>query len=317
MSSYTMTMADIVDDYTRGYPFNNVREKIEYARNQIFDFDYPFFDQSYKKIFETNIIRRFYMREIGFETDGLFKFQLETWLLIHMPYFNKLFESEMIKYDPLINSKLDVTHNKEKDKIQNDVRDAVQNTTNKETGNVNQTGKSDSVATNDSTGSQDKTSNEKSLVTDTGTKTDDDFNRKLTTDTPDARLGITAVDGQGVIEYASTIEENTINNAESTVNKADGTKNITSSTDNVENAKGTSNENTSMNGNSTVNGEGETIQNDKLKSTINDIEDFVQHRIGKVGSQTYAEMVMRYRESFLRIEQTIHKEMNQLFMLVY
>src|SRR5690606_30755344 len=61
-------------------------------------------------------IRHFYMREIGFETEGLFKFYLETWLLVHMPYYNQLFKSELIEYDPLSNSQVIVAHEQLKDR---------------------------------------------------------------------------------------------------------------------------------------------------------------------------------------------------------
>jgi hypothetical protein len=59
------------------------------------------------------------MREIGFETEGLFKFNLETWMIINMPFFNKLFESESLTFDPLTNYKLDTTHNKKADRTSN------------------------------------------------------------------------------------------------------------------------------------------------------------------------------------------------------
>src|SRR5690606_40563614 len=67
-------------------------------------------------VFETYFIIHFYMREIGFETEGLFKFYLETWLLVHMPYYNQLFKSELIEYDPLSNSQVIVAHEQLKDR---------------------------------------------------------------------------------------------------------------------------------------------------------------------------------------------------------
>src|SRR4051794_36040800 len=111
MASYTMELRNYIEMWAQNEDLPT-REIIERGRSKLFDFEYPLFDPDYKKVFETHFIRKFYMREIGFETEGLFKFQLETWLIINMPYFNKLFESEMLQYDPLSNTKLDVTHKK-------------------------------------------------------------------------------------------------------------------------------------------------------------------------------------------------------------
>nr|prf protein p11,lower collar [Bacillus phage phi29] len=89
MSSYTMQLRTYIEMWSQGETGLSTAEKIEKGRPKLFDFNYPIFDESYRTIFETHFIRNFYMREIGFETEGLFKFHLETWLMINMPYFNK------------------------------------------------------------------------------------------------------------------------------------------------------------------------------------------------------------------------------------
>jgi hypothetical protein len=177
MSSYTMQLREIIEMFSQEEELP-IREQIEKGRTKLFDFDYPIFDVDYKKVFETHFIRKFYIREIGFETEGLFKFNLESWLLINMPYFNKLFESELIQFDPLTNSKIETTYTKTTDK------DQTQNSTTD--------GNSTSESTQDSN----------------GTLNDDHFDRQLESTTPDSRLTITSNDGVGVIEYASNIKEN-------------------------------------------------------------------------------------------------------------
>lgn len=288
MASYTMQLKDIIDQSTI-HQASNTRDRIEVGRKKLFDFDYPMFDDAYRKAFETNFIRFFYMREIGFETDGLFKFQLESWLLINMPYFNKLFESELLQFDPLINSSVDITHNKKNDKTQNDNRDTVNNSTTAGSSNSSNDVTSDSTA-----------SNEKDA---TGTFTDDNFERKLMSNMPESRLALTTNDGQGVIEYASTIHEDNENN------KRDTSAN--------ENSSGVTHSTDVGNTDTTALSESDAIQNDKLLSTINDVEDFIEHRVGKVGIQSYSVMVEEFRRSFIRIEKQILAEMQELFMLVY
>ena len=48
-----------------------------------------------------------------------------------------------------------------------------------------------------------------------------------------------------------------------------------------------------------------------------DTETFHQVREGKVGSQSFAQLLMEYRRSLLRVEKQVFDEMNELFMLVY
>lgn len=301
MASYTMQLRTIIEQPTQYEEGLSLKERIEIGRKKLFDFDYPIFDESYRKVFETHFIRNFYMREIGVEVEELFKFNLETWLSINMPYFNKLFESELIKFDPLLNSEMNVTHTKQNDKIQNDNRDITRTSTeNNETNQtMNQKSNSDSSFSTD----EDVNTNTDSQ------RTTDDFERDLTSDNPDSRLAITTNDGQGVIEYASGIDERTRNNKE----------NVTSGSTQKGKTQGTGESNTNLDvtGNETSERINEGTQKDTLVSDINEIEDYIQHRVGKIGVQTYSKMLMEFRETFIRIERMIFDEMQELFMLVY
>lgn len=63
--------------------------------------DYPIFDEEYRAVLNKKIIDHYYFCEIGFETAGLFKFQLNTKMREIMPYYNKLYLSEQIEFNPL------------------------------------------------------------------------------------------------------------------------------------------------------------------------------------------------------------------------
>src|SRR5699024_10011914 len=116
MASYTMQLRSYIERFSQFDEGLSLAEKIEIGRPKLFDFDYPIFDPSYKKTFETNFIRNFYFREIGFETEEMFKMRLETWLEINMPYWNEMFESQQIKYDPLTNTRIDTEYDRLNDK---------------------------------------------------------------------------------------------------------------------------------------------------------------------------------------------------------
>ena len=63
----------------------------------IFPEHYPFYvdDEILKKAFEEKFIRHYYYREIGYETPFMFIQRLESFLMIRMPYYEKLYETEL------------------------------------------------------------------------------------------------------------------------------------------------------------------------------------------------------------------------------
>ena len=106
MAEYTTEVRSICEFYaglreSKGQ--NDVMNIIERSRGSIFDFSYPIFDPSYKAVLETKILSHYYTREIGEETVGLWKHRLNSKLNEIMPYYNKLYESEAMKIDPLTN----------------------------------------------------------------------------------------------------------------------------------------------------------------------------------------------------------------------
>lgn len=63
--------------------------------------DYPIFDDSYREQLNNKIIQHYYFREIGFETEALFKNRLNQKMNEIMPYYNQMYESSKLKIDPL------------------------------------------------------------------------------------------------------------------------------------------------------------------------------------------------------------------------
>jgi hypothetical protein len=63
--------------------------------------DYPIFDESYREQLNNKIIQHYYFREIGFETEALFKNRLNQKMNEIMPYYNQMYESSKLEIDPL------------------------------------------------------------------------------------------------------------------------------------------------------------------------------------------------------------------------
>lgn len=63
--------------------------------------NYPIFDDSYRKGLNDKIIEHYYFQEIGQETAGLFKRFLNRKMNEIMPYYNQLYRTTLIEFDPL------------------------------------------------------------------------------------------------------------------------------------------------------------------------------------------------------------------------
>lgn len=104
MSKYTTEVRFICESSAKldnSVGGNAVDEVIDLSLKTIFNFDFPVFDESYRKVLEHKILKHYYTREIAFETVGLWKLKLNTKLNEIMPYYNKLYMSELIEFNPL------------------------------------------------------------------------------------------------------------------------------------------------------------------------------------------------------------------------
>lgn len=91
MSKYTTEIRYICESLARpklSSEYADIDQIISIARPMIFDFDFPIFDESYRAILETNILRHFYTREIAAETYTLWKLWLKDRLNLIMPQYN-------------------------------------------------------------------------------------------------------------------------------------------------------------------------------------------------------------------------------------
>lgn len=111
----------------------SVNEIIQNAIPNIFDFSFPIFDEAYRNVLCTKILKHYYTREIGLETYGLWKLKLDTKLNEIMPYYNKMYESANLEYNPLYNIDMETTHSRTSgDNIGRDTTTSGSVTTNSE-----------------------------------------------------------------------------------------------------------------------------------------------------------------------------------------
>lgn len=136
---------------------DNVDEVIAGAWNKIFTSKAPFFDENYRSVLCQKILKHYYLREICCETVGVWKLWMNERLESIMPYYNQLYESELIKFDPLNDVNLTRKHDRTVDGTEerhgetsdtsNGTREVTGTNDTKETG----TGKTTTSASSDET----------------------------------------------------------------------------------------------------------------------------------------------------------------------
>ena len=113
MAQYTTQLRTICESlaeetFPRGY--EEIERIVSIARPLIFSFEYPIFDEVYKELLESKIIKHFYMREIGVETYGLWKHFLSNRMNEIMPYYNQLYKSATLDFNPFYDVDLTRQH---------------------------------------------------------------------------------------------------------------------------------------------------------------------------------------------------------------
>lgn len=100
LRSYLETLAG----FTEEQDFEKIDMIIGKTHSKVFTKEYELFDESYKPVIESKILYHYYMREIGFETVGLWKYHMNRTMNEIMPYYSKLYESAALKYNPLFDA---------------------------------------------------------------------------------------------------------------------------------------------------------------------------------------------------------------------
>ena len=104
MSKYTTEVRFICESksgLSESKGFGGVDEVLNGSWNKIFTSNVSFFDEKYRSVLCKKILKHYYLREIGCETVGIWLLWMNTKLEEIMPYYNKLYESELIKFNPM------------------------------------------------------------------------------------------------------------------------------------------------------------------------------------------------------------------------
>lgn len=299
MSKYTSEVRFICESLTgheESSGYDGIDEIIEQAIPLIFSFDFPIFDENYREVLCTKILRHYYTREIGLETYGLWKLKLQTKLNEIMPYYNKLYESELLKFNPLYDVNMTTVNSGSKTGESTNIGNNENKRTSNRQDKLSAIQTDEDSRTNTLSGSNTEESD--SLTA------GNNVNRDMYSDTPQGAL--TGVESGNYLTNARKVTGET--NA-SEVGKRSGTSNSTESSSGRNSSVNTKEE--SGSGSETNTGFTQTV--DKSKNT----EDYVMQVMGKTGGVSYAKLLKEFRDTFLNIDMEIIKDLGELFMLLW
>lgn len=173
MSKYTTEVRFICEQkagLTESAGYADVNKVLDDSWNKIFTTDASFFDENYRSVLCKKILKHYYTREIGCETVGLWVMWMNTKLEEIMPYYNKMYESVNLEFNPLFDTDITTTHNRTETKA----------------GDSKQTSTGEIKENNTSTGKNETNVNGKT-DRDTST-TEDNTQRNLFSNTPQGAL---------------------------------------------------------------------------------------------------------------------------------
>lgn len=277
-----------------------VNEIVEAAIPKVFDFNFPIFDENYRNVLCTKILKHFYTREICAETVGLWKLMLDTRLNEIMPYYNQLYKSELLEFNPFYDVDLTRQHQLEKEETTaQDVDDTMTNSKNgKVTDDTHTTGNSrqDTESTTDLENNSNSESNNKT----TGTKNHTD----RYSDTPQGSLQNIANDTY--LTNARLINDNNDDTANTTVTGNDTSTGSSTGTVDTTNSQDTNRDITT-----TDTEDRNSRQN--LNRNITSLDKYIETVKGKNGGVSYMTLLNEFRSTFLNIDMQIINNLNDLF----
>lgn len=279
----------------------SVKQIIAAAIPSVFDFDFPIFDESYRNVLETKILKHYYTREIGLETVGLWKLKLDTKLNEIMPFYNQLYKSELIEFNPMYDVDLTRDHNLKREETTK--QDAT------EKGTIEKTG---SVDDNTHTETSDNQNNESTtdIQNTTGSISREQLGSSKThydkySDTPQGSLQ--NVQNDTYLTNARMINDSDSQTGETTVSGNDTSKGTTTTNSSTDGTNDTER-------NISTNDSEEKSVSQNLNKNLNSIDDYIEHVKGKNGGVSFSAMLNEFRTTFLNIDMQIIDELSDLFM---
>lgn len=322
MSAYT-TEVRYICEYEAGLTvstgFDDIDDVVEKSWNKIFK-NFAIFDESYRKHLCTKILKHFYTREICAETVALWKFWLNQKMDEIMPYYNQLYNSERIKFDPMIENKLLRTITEENTGDKTGSNNSARQSQNSSSGsdNTSNTGTiaDNSVVAQKGTSDISTTTTNSDNTDTTNSATSETSSQVLHSDTPQGTIANIKTNGY-LTDATITTENKSGSETANQTSTKNGTSTTKGGTTNDSTADTTKTLNTRIISNSSEKILENISDNGEFSEKNNNIRKYVEEMQGKTSSVTYSKMLEEFRNTFLNIDMMVIMDLKDLFMNIY
>ena len=309
MSKYTTEVRFICEQKSglkESVGSSSVDTVIANSWDKIFTTNCAIFDENYRQILCSKILKHYYLREISAETVGIWLLWVNTKFEEIMPYYNQLYASALLEFDPF----KDVDYTKEHEGEADGTKDVEGETTNNNTKNGNTTTTIDvDVSTETEYEDNGTVGDARDITTEseahsTGSKSD------RYSDTPQGTINNTDVTGDAYLTNVRLIGDQTDGTSEDTTydnnlqtRDLDGNSSTTEERDETNQTDYTE----------TNRNNGTSASNEVLHNT----DSYVDHVFGKMSTTPYSELLQKFRDTFLNVDMLVIEEFDELFLRLW
>ena len=324
MAKYTTEVRSICEskaglEESKG--FNDVDTILANSWDKIFTTQCTFFDENYRPVLCKKILKHYYTREIGLETVGLWMLFINRKLEEIMPYYNQMYESELLEFNPLYT--MDLHKSRSIAGTESGTESGTENGTKNNTVNRTESDRQGGTTATSASGSAQSSgsgSNSKTTEVDGTTNVDRALDKENThkdaySDTPQGSLSnvdsnayltnyrkITD-DGDDREDTDTVINEDTEERGSDSYSESGTTSNTETITHGKTNSK-TGNEQAALATNKTT----------QKATNLSTTENYIESVVGNNGSYNFSRLLQDFRDTFLNIDMLVIGEFKDLFM---
>lgn len=142
MSQFTTEVryiCETIAGQTESVGIDSIDTIIDKSWEEIFGTDFPIFDEDYREVLCKKILAHYYTREIAYETVGLWKFKIRVRMNEIMPYYNELYKSAKLEFNPFEDFSYTVEHEGENESTGSESNSGTQNSSQSTTNKYSET----------------------------------------------------------------------------------------------------------------------------------------------------------------------------------
>lgn len=324
MAKYTTEVRNICEskaglEESKG--FNNIDSILDNSWDKIFTTQCTFFDNNYRPVLCKKILKHYYTREIGLETAGLWMLFMNRKLEEIMPYYNQMYESELLEFNPLYT--MDLHKSRSIMGTENGTESGTEAGTKNNTVNTTESDRQGGTTATSSSGSAQSSgsgSNSKTTEVDGTTNVDRALDKENThkdaySDTPQGSLSNVdsnayltnyrkvTDDGDDREETDTVVNEDTSESGQDSYSESGTTSNTETITHGKTDSK-TIAEQAALATNKTT----------QKATNLSTTENYIESVVGNNGSYNFSRLLQDFRDTFLNIDMMVIEEFKGLFM---